>query len=152
MSSEPTESSPRTPWNVHALTYAILTCVLAGALAGHFLYPLKVGESAAIDSSPAGGDDSAGSSEDLAAGVHARIDPNTATVEEWTRLPGVGERLARKIVAYRDEQRVFVTPRPSEGVPIVFRTATDLKVVPGLNAALIERIVPHLAFPGASGE
>ena len=37
------------------------------------------------------------------------LDLNTATVEELTQLPGIGEELARRIVAYRAEHGRFET-------------------------------------------
>ena len=37
------------------------------------------------------------------------LDLNAATVEELTQLPGIGEELARRIVAYRTEHGYFVT-------------------------------------------
>lgn len=37
------------------------------------------------------------------------LDLNTATVEELTQLPGIGEELARRIVEYREHQGMFET-------------------------------------------
>ena len=37
------------------------------------------------------------------------LDLNTATEEELTQLPGIGEELARRVVAYREENGPFAT-------------------------------------------
>lgn len=66
-----------------------------------------------------------------------RIDPNTAPAEELDRLPGVGPALAARIVAERER-----------GGP--FRTTADLARVPGLGAAAIQRIAPHLTLPAST--
>ena len=40
----------------------------------------------------------------------AKININTATVEELTQLDKVGEKYAERIVAYRNENGMFKTP------------------------------------------
>lgn len=147
MNAEPAESSPRTVWTVHAVCYGILAVFLVSAFAGRLLLPLTVGESAGVESPLSGEDEPGETTGDMAAVVRQRIDPNTATIDEWTRLPGIGAGMARKIISYRDGQRPFVTTRPGDVVPIVFRLPSDLEAVSGLSASAIERIVSHLAFP-----
>lgn len=66
-----------------------------------------------------------------------RIDPNTATAGDLDRLPRVGAELARRIVEERER-----------GGP--FRDAADLTRVPGIGAAAVERLAPHLALPAGS--
>ena len=41
--------------------------------------------------------------------VPYRLDINAADWPEWMQLPGIGETLARRIVAYRDEHGPFAT-------------------------------------------
>ncbi len=59
------------------------------------------------------------------------IDPNTASVEELDRLPGIGPVLARRIV----EHRVRYGP---------FRSADELLGVQGIGARLLERLRPFV--------
>jgi competence protein ComEA len=64
-----------------------------------------------------------------------QIDPNRATIDELTRLPGVGPALAARIVAER------------ERAP--FASAADLRRVAGIGATLAIRLAPHLTLPPA---
>jgi len=57
----------------------------------------------------------------------ARIDLNTATVEELTRLPGIGEVLAARIIAYREDHGLF-------------QTLEELKEVSGIGEKVVEAI------------
>ena len=70
-----------------------------------------------------------------------RIDPNTADWPAFAALPGIGERRARDIVAYREGAR----PRAPGGV--VFTRKEDLLRIKGIGAAMLEAIEPFLAFP-----
>ena len=72
-----------------------------------------------------------------------KLDPNTATWIELAQLPGVGETIARRIVAGRGH-------RP-------FSTIDDLRRVRGIGPKLVERIGPYLRIgattqPQTSGE
>ena len=70
---------------------------------------------------------------DLAPPRHAsfKVDINHAEWPELAQLPGVGETLARRIVA--DRQRS------------VFRTCDDLLRVDGIGPATLQQIEPYLA-------
>jgi uncharacterized protein YoxC len=59
-----------------------------------------------------------------------RIDPNTASVEDLRRLPGVGQALARRIADARP-----------------FASLDDMRRVPGLGEAVLARLAPHLQLP-----
>lgn len=54
-----------------------------------------------------------------------RVNINTATAEELTGLPGIGEVLAARILAYREENGAF-------------SDASELMQVPGIGAATFE--------------
>lgn len=57
------------------------------------------------------------------------INLNTAKVEEFAELPGIGEKLAERIVAYR---RVHGR----------FRTVEDLREVKGIGKKRLDRLRP----------
>jgi len=61
----------------------------------------------------------------------ARLDLNTASVEELERLPGIGPRTAQAIVDYRLKHGPF-------------RRLEDLLAVPGIGPATLERIRPQV--------
>jgi competence ComEA-like helix-hairpin-helix protein len=65
-----------------------------------------------------------------------RLDPNTATVEELSSLPGIGPKVAGAIVSYREEQA-------GKG-RVAFTQASDLTNVRGIGKALAETLEPHL--------
>jgi competence protein ComEA len=58
-----------------------------------------------------------------------RVDLNRADLVELMQLPGVGENLARRIEAYRQEHRGF-------------RALDDLRQVGGIGPSLLERLRP----------
>lgn len=59
------------------------------------------------------------------------LDINTASWVEWSQLDGIGEKLARRIVADRDERGLFRNP-------------DDVNRVRGIGPKLMERIRPFL--------
>jgi competence ComEA-like helix-hairpin-helix protein len=62
-----------------------------------------------------------------------RVNPNTASRDELMALPGIGEKLANRIIEARAAQP--------------FTNAEDLARVPGLGAGtLVERLRPRLVF------
>ncbi len=63
--------------------------------------------------------------------VDLRIDLNRADRAQLLQLPGVGESLARSIMAYREANTGF-------------RTVDDLRRVGGIGPALLERLRPFL--------
>lgn len=63
-----------------------------------------------------------------------QIDVNTAIAAELQRLPGIGPKLAERIIDAR-------TARP-------FASADDLRRVGGIGAKTLEKLRPHLRFSG----
>jgi hypothetical protein len=76
-----------------------------------------------------------------AAELADRFDPNTATQAELAAIPGVGEKLAGAIVAYRVEFAKLHRGQPA------FMEPTDLLVVKGIGVAKMEGMEPYLVFP-----
>jgi competence ComEA-like helix-hairpin-helix protein len=70
-------------------------------------------------------------------GPTERIDPDRASAQELARLPRVGLALAKKIVADREARGPFGGP-------------AGLDRVPGVGAALLASLGPHLAFSGVA--
>jgi competence protein ComEA len=60
------------------------------------------------------------------------VDPNTATANDLERIPGIGPKMAKNIVATREQ-------RPFESVE-------DLMRVPGIGSKNIEKFRPYLKF------
>lgn len=70
----------------------------------------------------------------LAAKESDKVSINTASAEELARaLNGVGLKKAQAIVSYREENGPF-------------RALDDLRQVPGMGSALVERNIAHLAL------
>lgn len=60
-----------------------------------------------------------------------QIDLNAATWPEWNLLPGIGEGLAKRIVAYREQHGPF-------------GAREDLLRVKGVGPVILDRISPYL--------
>ena len=73
-----------------------------------------------------------------------RIDPNTAEWTDLAALPGIGEKRARDIVAYREG-----TKREAPG-RVVFARREDLLRIKGIGPAMLEALDPYLIFPPVS--
>jgi len=63
------------------------------------------------------------------------VNVNTASVEQLTRLPGVGESRARAIVALREQRGAF-------------RNVEDLRAVRGIGDANLAKLRPFLTLKG----
>jgi competence protein ComEA len=108
-----------------------------GARAGPVVVPADSAQALAglLDESRRERDEAERRREPLAEGE--RIDPNRASEVDLDRLPGVGAGTARAIVAARAQRGPF-------------GDATELLEVPGIGAATLERMLPHLDLAGAA--
>ena len=69
-----------------------------------------------------------------------RINPNTADWPALAALPGIGEKRAKDIVAFREEAKRYAP------TSVVFKRPQDMLKVPGIGVAMLEGIAPHLEF------
>lgn len=69
-----------------------------------------------------------------------KLNLNTASAQQLTTLPGVGEKLAARIVEYRQKAGAF-------------KSIQELMNVKGIGEKNLERIQPHLSLgePAAKG-
>jgi competence ComEA-like helix-hairpin-helix protein len=58
-----------------------------------------------------------------------RLDINSATVEQLTSLPGIGPKIAQRIIQWREENGSF-------------QTVADIKRVKGIGAKNLEKLIP----------
>jgi len=127
-----TPARPRTAKPTHVLCFLLLSMVLACVLLARMCRPIVLSESPEAEGT-------------LAQQVERRIDPNTASWPELARLPGIGEVLARRIVAYREQ--CAAAPGAAARAGIVFRRPEDLTVIRGIGAKAPARRARYLKFP-----
>ena len=117
-------------WTRENLAAILGLCVICGGLlAGHSrLKELDLGEHLPVypDRVRAGAE---------------RINPNVAGISSLRRLPGIGPRIAERIVDHRRGQ-------PSDS----FRSPGDLEGVKGIGKKTVARIAPLLTFDATIGE
>ncbi len=75
--------------------------------------------------------------------IELRLDPNVAGWAELTQLPRIGPALAKRIVAYRQDQLAIGPPTAQT----VFACPEDLAAVPGIGPKTVEQLRPYLMFP-----
>lgn len=66
-----------------------------------------------------------------------KVNINTATADELTLLPGIGEALAQRILEYRTENGPF-------------RSTEDLVNVSGIGAQKLEDLLEHITIGGST--
>lgn len=69
--------------------------------------------------------------------VNYPLDINTATTEDFSTLPGIGETIAQRIVAYRNENGPF-------------EDYTDLLLVKGIGEKTLQSILQYISIGGQS--
>ena len=118
------------PWGwtrAHRVSLAILLTLALGILTFDYLrHPYRLDDPAVvIDGQPAS--------------LEQQLDPNTADWPSLARLPHVGETLARRLVAFRDQNKDASTP--------AFQSLDDLDKVGGFGPKTRESLRPYLKFP-----
>lgn len=119
----------------------VLTAVLLALMGGYFVgtertRPLETVQTlppAAVQSEPSAGADEAQAVPGGEQG--ALVDINTAGLEELMTLPGIGEKRARAILAYREEHGPF-------------RYVEDLIQVSGIGESLLEGLLERATAGG----
>jgi len=139
-------ASSRTPWAVHVACYVLLALLLAWILVQRYLRPLVLEPGITVAVSCPAGTQSAASSQP-ASPLDQRIDPNTASWSELTRLPRIGEQIAKRIVEYRQTHRPVGRAHGAAAPPPVFTCPQDLGKIRGIGPKTVELIAPHLKFP-----
>lgn len=81
--------------------------------------PIRLSEKAPLDSPPA-----------RQAGAR-QVDLNQATLSDLEALPGIGPKLAQRVIEHRDEKGPF-------------RTVDDLRQVKGIGRKKFDRLRPHV--------
>lgn len=81
-----------------------------------------------------------------AAELESRIDPNSADWQTLAAIPGLGEKRAKAIVAYRDSVHV------ANAGKLAFHSPSDLLHIRGIGAATIDNLRPYLTFPSDGPE
>ena len=70
-----------------------------------------------------------------------RMDPNTATWQEFAAIPGLGEKKAQAIVVFREK---WIQNHPNKPA---FSAPQDLHAVKGIGPATISNMSRYLVFP-----
>lgn len=68
-----------------------------------------------------------------AAGMMEKLNVNTASVESLAKIPGLSPKIGEAIAAYRDANGAF-------------KSLSDLANVEGIDAGLLEKIMPFLSI------
>jgi predicted flap endonuclease-1-like 5' DNA nuclease len=119
--------------------YAMLGVILAYTLVARYFLPLHWAEPVGIERAGAAASETDGIYADNPLDFDERIDPNVADWPELTRLPGIGEVTAKRIVEYRQEH----LQNPDQPV---FGCCEDLARVRGIGPKTVEALRPHLRF------
>lgn len=117
---------------IQLVCYALLGVALAYVLIARYARPLTFDRGIGIEPARVGQ-------------VEQRIDPNTARWGELARLPNIGETLAKRIVAYRNQQRAGT--EPGQGSGVVFSSLEDLRAIRGIGPKTLDQLADYLKLP-----
>lgn len=105
-----------------------LVCVLVALIIGVFIGRNLPDERISLEEDP-------GASVEQTNAALGKIDINTATKEELMLLPGIGETIAGRILAYRRENGKF-------------QTIADLQNVKGIGTKILSEIFDYITVGG----
>ena len=116
------------------ITLTLVICAFAG---GFFLGRGTGQNSISVSAVPTAGPDQTqdGGRNSTAPSTPLLVDINTATEDEFTALPGIGDTLAKRIVAYRTENGPF-------------ESLAELLNVEGIGEKKLESILDHITIGG----
>jgi len=74
--------------------------------------------------------------------INDKINPNLADWPSLARLPGIGEKRAKDIINYRNNQKIY------DNTSTIYNEYTDLAKVNGIGTITCEQIRDYLIFEG----
>ena len=74
--------------------------------------------------------------------LNDKINPNLADWPSLARLPGIGEKRAKDIINYRNNQKIY------DNISTIYNEYTDLANVKGIGTITCEQIRDYLIFEG----
>lgn len=121
-----------------ALIMVMVTLLFCAFSAGFFLGRGAGGNRISVSAIPTGNNETEAPStatDPTEESLPFPLDINTATVQELILLPGIGEKLAANIIAYRNENGPF-------------ETLADLTKVDGVGEKKLEAILDYITIGG----
>ena len=110
----------------------VIAAILLALMGGYYLGSTRVQE---LPADPVYTESAESDPPEELSGPTDPVDINTAGVEELTTLPGIGEKRALDIIAYREEHGDF-------------DYVEDLILVPGIGESIVEELLEYAVAGG----